>query len=75
MRSKVGAWVLLGGMLLPGAIQAEEPNPEAAKVIEQIEARRAEKAAAEAKSTTANSPTGRSGGSPYANPGQGWNKQ
>ena len=49
MKSKLGAWVLLGGMLLPCAVQAEEPNPEAAKVIAQIEARRAEKAAAEAK--------------------------
>ncbi len=43
---------MLSGLLLTGAVQAEEASPEAAKVIDQIEARRAEKAAAEAKAAS-----------------------
>jgi RNA polymerase sigma-70 factor (ECF subfamily) len=49
MNAKWMAPVLAGGVLLSGAALATDPNPEVAKVIAQIEARRAEKAEAQAK--------------------------
>ena len=49
MKSKLGAVALAGGMLMAGTANAEDPT-NVAKVIEQIEARRAAKAAEEAKS-------------------------
>ena len=40
VKSKLGALVLVGGMLLPGAVLAGDPSPDVAKAIAQIESRR-----------------------------------
>ncbi len=66
VKSKVAALVLAGGMMLPTALQAAEPNAQVADAIAQIAARRAEKDAAAATSATS-----RAQGE--ANENRGWN--
>ena len=58
VKSKVAALVLAGGMLLPSALQAAEPNAQVADALAQIAARRAEKDAAAVAAATARAAQG-----------------